>query len=292
MNCKIQDYFTTHDYRMNTTRDKIKLQICCDCEHVWSAYIPTIEEISQYYKEDFYKHSKKKSDFITLLNRKCYLYNIKKCKGKKVLDIGSGDGSLVSYLTKNGLNAFGQEPSVTGRAVAKENWDVDLIADDLFDIEDRFDIINMSHVLEHVVDPLMVLNKIHTLLKDGGCLSLEVPNRKSWEAKIFRSIYVHVDSPRHIHHFNKKSLSVLLKKANFTNKNINGMLSIVQFPLSGIHSINNYLIFNKKKTWFNNMLIKIIAIPYIPIYIFINLLSADKVSIGGVFYKQSSVKSL
>ena len=134
MSCKIQDYFTTRDYRMNTTRDKIKLQICCDCEHVWSAYIPTIEEISQYYKEDFYKHSKKKSDFITLLNRKYYLGRIKECGGKKILDIGAGDGSLVSYLINNSFQAFGQEPSVTGRAVAKNNWGVDLIADDLFDI--------------------------------------------------------------------------------------------------------------------------------------------------------------
>src|SRR5262249_60276142 len=47
---------------------------------------------------------------------------------------------------------------------------------DEFETDDRFDLVFMSHVIEHVLDPVATVAKIRSLLKPGGVLYLETPN--------------------------------------------------------------------------------------------------------------------
>ncbi len=282
------DHFLTYDYRLHTTKSSILLKKCGNskCMHIWSAVIPTKKEIESFYKDEFYQHSKKSTDLITYLNRKRFFKCINNGVRTKVLDIGAGDGSLVSFLIEKGLEAYGLEPSKVGRNIAKKNWNVDLIPGDLSDIQSkRFDVINLSHVLEHVIDPLAILEKINNLLDDNGCLSIEVPNIHSWEASIFKSIYINIDAPRHIHHFNKKSLSIALSKTGFSRASTSKELSVIQFPLSGIRSIENYLKFRSMDSVINKIFLKIIYIPYAILHIAINMLSSNKICLSGTFTK-------
>jgi 2-polyprenyl-3-methyl-5-hydroxy-6-metoxy-1,4-benzoquinol methylase len=258
--------------------------------HIWSDVIPSKKEIESFYKDDFYQHSKKSTDLITSLNRKRFLKCINKKKGviTKLLDIGAGDGSLDSFLKERGFDAYGVEPSKIGRSIAKKYWNVDLIAGEVSDIQNmRFDVINLSHVLEHVIDPLAVLEKIHNLLNDEGSLSIEVPNSQSWEMAIFKSTYIHIDSPRHIHHFNKKSLLLLLSKAGFSIESHCNNLSTIQFPLSGIRSIDNYLDFHSKNSMFIKFMLKLLMAPYAFFSIVINSFTTSKICLSGVFTKKN-----
>ena len=286
------DYFLTQDYRLDTTKSSILLKKCCNsmCMHIWSAIIPSKKEIKSFYKDEFYQHTKKSTDLITYLNRKRFLkcINNNKSGRTKVLDVGAGDGSLVSFLIEKGLDASGVEPSKVGRTIAKKNWNIDLIPGDVSDIQrKRFDVISLSHVLEHVVDPLAVLEKINHLLEDKGCLSIEVPNIQSWEATIFKSIYIHIDAPRHIHHFNKKSLSIALSKTGFSGVSVSNELSVIQFPLSGVRSIQNYLKFRSMDSKISKILLKIISPLYAILHIVINILSRNKICLSGTFKKDT-----
>ena len=207
----------------------------------------------------------------------------------RALDIGAGDGSLVSFLNSKGLSAKGIEPSAEGRVTAKKLFGIDLIKDDISDFEskvEKYDIINLSHVLEHVPDPMKMLKKIIDLLDDRGLLTLEVPNSKSWEMKIFKSIYIHIDSPRHIHHFNKKSLSILLSNAGFSSESNFNNLSIIQFPLSGIRSIENFFDFHSKNSIIFKVIIKLMAAPYAFLSIIINSLVSNKICLSGAYSKK------
>jgi SAM-dependent methyltransferase len=51
--------------------------------------------------------------------------------------------------------------------------------------ESRYDIVSMNHVLEHVIDPGLVLERALRLLRPGGWLVGQLPARTSWEARLF-----------------------------------------------------------------------------------------------------------
>src|SRR6056297_1374060 len=72
---------------------------------------------------------------------------------------------------------------------------------DIPDDRDKFDLITMWHVLEHVHDLQETVAKIESLLADNGILVIAVPNIESHDAKLYRKDWVALDTPRHLYHF-------------------------------------------------------------------------------------------
>jgi 2-polyprenyl-3-methyl-5-hydroxy-6-metoxy-1,4-benzoquinol methylase len=71
----------------------------------------------------------------------------------------------------------------------------------------------LKQVIEHVDNPLSILDKAYNLLSNGGSLIIETPNRDSWDSSIFKKKYwggYHF--PRHWTIFNDKSISRLATK--------------------------------------------------------------------------------
>jgi 2-polyprenyl-3-methyl-5-hydroxy-6-metoxy-1,4-benzoquinol methylase len=99
---------------------------------------------------------------------------------EKVLDIGASAGVLLQQFRKSfGSEVVGVEPGDAYRDYAEESG-IEmkeslgaLLASD----HGKFDLVSMSHVIEHLADPVEDLKRIKLeLLKDGGRLLLEVPN--------------------------------------------------------------------------------------------------------------------
>ena len=106
-------------------------------------------------------------------------------KDKKVLDIGSGPGFLLSLLSHKGAKVFGIEPSERYCQQAKKMYGLNLINSELEDInlkkyENKFDLVCLSHVLEHVYSPVFFLKAIKKILKENGRLYIEVPSLESF----------------------------------------------------------------------------------------------------------------
>lgn len=78
-----------------------------------------------------------------------------------------------------------------------------------------FDAIVMSHVLEHVHDPVQLLKECHRVLKKGGKLILITPNTYSFGHRIFKENWRGLEPPRHLNLFNSQSANKLLKLACF-----------------------------------------------------------------------------
>jgi SAM-dependent methyltransferase len=82
-----------------------------------------------------------------------------------------------------------------------------------------FDVVHMSHVLEHLADPLGNLRTIGRLLRPGGCLIVEVPNEfdnlYTWVR--LRSATAHAyDVPStHLWFFTPASLARVIRSAGF-----------------------------------------------------------------------------
>jgi SAM-dependent methyltransferase len=135
----------------------------------------------------------------------------------KVLDIGSGLGvflSLISHLTNWTCTALESDPRLAKHA--KETLEIESICEDYRKIEwDRaFDIICLNKVLEHIEEPLGVLQRCRSDLASGALLYLELPDGEA--ALNDADGYAREEFVVEHHHvFSMASMEILTKRAGF-----------------------------------------------------------------------------
>jgi SAM-dependent methyltransferase len=80
--------------------------------------------------------------------------------------------------------------------------------------EGRFDAVTLSHVIEHVPDPVALLSEVRRILKPGGHLVLTTPNSRSLGHQTLRAYWFGLDQPRHLQVFSLSALRELGRRAN------------------------------------------------------------------------------
>jgi SAM-dependent methyltransferase len=137
---------------------------------------------------------------------------------RRVLDIGCGSGRFLERLIARGLEGYGTELSAeSGRRaalVSELHLHVGALKPDTYP-EGHFELISVWHVLEHLPDPDATLRNCQRWLVPAGALLLAVPNFDSWQARVFRGQWFHLDVPRHLFHFTPESLDAALRAAGF-----------------------------------------------------------------------------
>ena len=106
-------------------------------------------------------------------------------KNDKILDMGCGEGHLISLLPDKVFSIAGIDISQTALGQAekllKNRKNVSLGFGNAYKTnyaEKSFDKIICSEVLEHVPEPRRVMVEIHRLLKDGGLTIISIPDEK------------------------------------------------------------------------------------------------------------------
>jgi SAM-dependent methyltransferase len=120
-----------------------------------------------------------------------------------VLDIGSGDGSLVDALRRTGRAATGLE-----RIDAADG-------DPMAGVSDRYAAVALWHSLEHLRTPTATLAKVHDVLAPRGVVVIAVPNWASLQARAFGSRWFALDVPRHLVHIPADALRRQLEDLGF-----------------------------------------------------------------------------
>ena len=99
-----------------------------------------------------------------------------------LLDVGAGTGILMHLAHERGWKVNGIDicPLSAEKAAAEFGMQVTVAPFEthLFDGR-QFDGVTMLDVLEHVVDPLATLRRVHALLRPGGAVAIAVPNQRS-----------------------------------------------------------------------------------------------------------------
>lgn len=133
--------------------------------------------------------------------------------GKKLLDLGCGDGTFLEGMQKKGWVGVGTEmnPTLARQAGLTVFETLQEAAE-----EGPYDAITTWHSLEHMRDPAGTIVEAAKLLKADGALFIAVPNAQGWQAKVFGARWFHLDVPRHLFHFGDASMAALLKKAGLT----------------------------------------------------------------------------
>jgi len=111
------------------------------------------------------------------LRRVLYLKNI--LQGNSLLDFGCGNCNFLIKARSISDDITGIEPdrtfeSYVGKDLKNLNISVHKAISDL--PNRKFDIITLFHVIEHLIDPIPILNQLKTLLTDTGKIIIETPN--------------------------------------------------------------------------------------------------------------------
>lgn len=138
-----------------------------------------------------------------------------------LLDIGCGNGAFLARAKDMGWQVQGCE--VDPKAVAAcRSIDLDVIEGDAFAAqlnENSFDVITMSHVIEHVHDQPALLQRSFDLLRPGGWLWLACPNPQSIGLHVFGKSWHALHPPYHLCIPSKAVLASWLSKVGFDEIN-------------------------------------------------------------------------
>jgi len=129
-------------------------------------------------------------------------------KTVSILDIGCANGGLLVELRRRGYqNVFGIDPSPICVLKAGERG-LNVVQGGLFSEwklpQEKFDVITLSHVLEHVRDLRGAFKKIISHLEKDGLLYIEVPNAREYRNYLIAPFYFF--DAEHINHFDHNSL--------------------------------------------------------------------------------------
>ena len=165
--------------------------VCTGCGQVYNSPIPSDFELAKFYSEDYrkeYKGSFRPRGRQIIRNFRRVRDHVSRYADvfspvDTVLDVGAGSGEFVFAMQYLGKAAQGIEPNKEYAAYCRSDLGIDVatlgILDAKFD-QGRFDLINLSHVMEHLNDPVRYLSLLLSWLKDDGVLYVEVPNMFSY----------------------------------------------------------------------------------------------------------------
>lgn len=142
-----------------------------------------------------------------------------KSREDRVLDIGCGSGEFLQDATALGYKAIGLDPDDaavhTARAAgldARNGGFPDIGFPDGY-----FSNVTLSHVFEHLHDPVQALGEMLRVLEPGGRLWMAMPNRDARGLEIFGKHWRGLEPPRHLSLVTPATLDDVLRRASFKN---------------------------------------------------------------------------
>lgn len=216
-----EPFITCKDYTVS--QESFDIVSCVSCRFKFTNPRPDNSSIGKYYKsEDYVSHSDTKKGLINklyhavrsrTLKQKLKLISGYVSRGT-ILDYGCGTGMFLKACQDAGWNSFGFEPDNEARQISKnKGLRVENGIDSLK--QNKYDIITLWHVLEHVTDLDETLSFFSNSISDKGRLVIAVPNHISFDGKFYKEFWAGYDVPRHIYHFEPRTTERLLAKFRF-----------------------------------------------------------------------------
>ncbi len=133
----------------------------------------------------------------------------------RILDVGCGGGRYFDRLRGRGCEVWGIEPDPeAAERVRRMGFGVHTgVVEDAPFPPPWFDVVSLVHVVEHLSDPVRTLTRAAGFLREGGRLLLVTPNADSLAFRCLRGAWYPLDSPRHLHLFNPRTLSAACRSA-------------------------------------------------------------------------------
>lgn len=205
--------------------------VCQNCCFAFASNLPTPKKLERFYKENIkyaYQHQYGNSpnyiqkfhlDSFKMVDS--YLKNHYPKLNRttlSILDIGCATGYLLSVFKKNQYkNVLGIDPSPDCSVVAKKLYNIKVLPLTLSEYQSRekFDLIILASVMEHLSELENNLLKITSLLKKNGTIFISVPDGDNF-GRVLREPFLEF-SLEHINYFTRNSLKNLFAKYGLIN---------------------------------------------------------------------------
>ncbi len=198
---------------------------CKECGCFYLYPFPSQKQLHEAYNIEYYSDSDEK--FIPIIEKLIGVFRQLRAnrlvknisKNANILDIGCGNGKFLNHLNKiNDYKLHGTELEGKSSERASKIKNINLFIGNLKDAEfenNYFNAISLFHVFEHLQDPNNDLKIIKNILKSGGYLTISIPNIDSWQARVFKKNWFHLDFPRHLIFFSPTNLIEIMRKNGF-----------------------------------------------------------------------------
>ena len=219
------DYLFLYDRYDLKNKKKFSI-VKCLCNFIYLNPRPNKNEIAKYYRDISYSPHNEYSFFYKIAQKISFKWKYNFIKKNfyfnKILDYGSGKGDFGDYMNARGYDVTNYDPITSN--INTSNL--------------KFELITMWHSLEHVHDLKKTFNELNEKLSSNGHLLIAVPNISAAEKKYLNTKWVAFDVPRHLYHFDQKSLGNLLNSYGFK---IDSIKPIYQDTIFNIYkSLNIY----------------------------------------------------
>jgi SAM-dependent methyltransferase len=198
-----------------------EVKACDNCNYVFSSVIPS-EIMTRYYKSfesshymDHHSQEIVGEDKIKMTNRQLTFIIDKVKDFRSVLDIGALTGFNLNTFKKAGYKVHGVEPSSNNVKFAKNKYNIDLFAgtlEEYYQEKDvqKDDLVILSHVLEHIPNPLDFIEKVSQL--NNKYLYIEVPAALDYQ---FDNEPYGIFYYEHVNFFSLSSLDSIMERVGY-----------------------------------------------------------------------------
>ena len=134
-------------------------------------------------------------------------------KKKNILDVGSGTGVSCILLEKKGYNMTGVDPDPKNAQLINSKLKKGKCINSYFEdlkIENKVDAVWLTHVIEHLEQPDILLEKCKEWIIPDGIICIAVPDCENPDM-----LKSSLTNPYHIYHFTKQSLKILFEKCGY-----------------------------------------------------------------------------
>ncbi|HYX38573.1 MAG TPA: class I SAM-dependent methyltransferase [Oligoflexus sp.] len=203
------------------------LSRCLECQHLFQNPRLSIAGLNFYYKDFYDGLGQERSDVVFSHGSAPYVARAKMLKGqaepRRWLDVGAGHGHFCCVARDQwpGVSFDGLDLNQGVLDAAQRGW-IDRawrgLFPDLVDTlakEGAYDVISMSHYLEHTRDPDSEIAAAAKILPQGGHLMIELPDPESRFGQWFGSFWMPWFQPQHQHMLSARNLERLLHKHSF-----------------------------------------------------------------------------
>jgi len=234
---------------------KCSIVSCANCGHIYPRPMPVLIDTNRVYNNpEEYFVSNDPDEHLT--NYSLLLQKLDKKLGRKgkLLDVGSGRGELLYVAQKMGWAAEGVETSTefTNYSISKYNVAVRNCSLESAEFSsEKFDVVTLGAVIEHLYHPEVILKEINRILKPGGILWIDAPNESSLY-NIVGNLYFKMQSrdwvthlsptfpPYHVQGFTLNSMKTLLANTGYEIESIDTFDKKFLLPKTSIKQCVEY----------------------------------------------------
>ncbi len=203
---------------------------CSDCTQHFTDPIPDLDDIKSFYSNNYHQELLSVEGTIKAFGPKFESYIdwiIPYVQGGRSLDIGCSTGLFPYLLKRRGFLAEGLELNSATAEFGRKEFEIQICTQP-FETSDyapgTFNLVSMTDVLEHSQSPIATMQRVHSILKDGGFSLITFPDIDSLESRYFFALakmthrawlWQNCHIPGHTWEFTRPTAEALFQRTGF-----------------------------------------------------------------------------